>query len=314
MSMLLLVLLALAPPVFFLICILRHDRIEREPRRFVLKVFIIGVLSVVPAAIIELALLEAPMFLGEGFGPAALQSFLVISPIEESVKLAVVLLFVWRSRHFNERNDGIVYAGTASIGFAAAENLLYVLLHGFGVGMARAVTSIPMHTFTGVVMGHFTGRARFAPSRGVRNGFLAAGLGLAWLSHGAYDSFVLSGTAAVILVVPVVVINFVVGISILKKGQAGSAIQWGQKQVEPPMFKPARPGVKRIIGRTLLTVSGLFWLLMIAGFVQDSTEGAAETVQTLLGGIVLTAVPIAVGVVLELSARKAVSSGKGDSA
>ena len=50
----------------------------------------------------------------------------MIAPIEEFVKLLVIFIYVWDNINFNEENDGIVYTGTASIGFALFENILYV--------------------------------------------------------------------------------------------------------------------------------------------------------------------------------------------
>jgi len=128
MSILFLTLLALAPPIGFLIYILRFDRIEPEPTGFVARMLFLGVLSVVPAALIEGVFLDSSLFTGNGLVQAGLKSFLVIAPVEEAMKLLVVILFAWRSRSFNEPNDGIVYAGAVSIGFAmGGERALRVL-------------------------------------------------------------------------------------------------------------------------------------------------------------------------------------------
>jgi RsiW-degrading membrane proteinase PrsW (M82 family) len=310
MGLLFLALLALAPPIGFLIYILRFDRIEPEPRGFIVRILFLGVLSVVPAALMEGAFLESPLFAGEGLVQAGLQSFLVIAPIEETIKLLVVLIFAWRSRNFNEPNDGIVYAGTVSIGFAMAENLLYVLEHGFGVGVARALTAIPGHTFTGVLMGHYVGVARFASTRSTRLGNLAVGLILAWLLHGLYDTLVLSGTAWALMVVPMVVLYFVVGVRYLKKGREMSAQRWGEDGVPPDVHQPPsrRPGWKRILARVLLSISGAVWLMIIAGVVHDLSVGAGDSGYAVLGGVLITAVPVALGLLLEASGRKAAKS------
>ncbi|MFO7627757.1 MAG: PrsW family glutamic-type intramembrane protease [Candidatus Fermentibacteraceae bacterium] len=312
MSILFLTLLALAPPIGFLIYILRFDRIEPEPMGFVARLLFLGVLSVVPAALIEGLFLECPLFAGEGLVQAGLQSFLVIAPVEEVMKLLVVLLFAWRSRNFNEPNDGIVYAGAVSIGFAMAENVLYVLEHGFGVGVARALTAIPGHTFTGVLMGRYIGVARFAHPRSRRIGYVTAGLLLAWLLHGLYDTFVLSGTGWALMVVPMVVLYFVMGIRYLKQGHAMSAQRWGTggaSAVTAVQRTPTRrTGFRRVVARVLLTLSGVFWLLIIAGVIHDAAVGARDSGYALLGGVLITALPITLGVLLEASGRRAVKT------
>lgn len=309
MSIALLTLLALAPPVAFLIYLLRHDRTEPEPLGFVVRMLFLGVLAVIPAALIEGIFMESGFFAGGGLIQTGLLSFIVISPVEELMKFLVVLLFAWRNRNFNEPNDGIVYAGAASIGFAMAENLLYVLEHGFGVGIARALTAIPGHTFTGVIMGRWIGAARFAPGRSRRTANLATGLTLAWFFHGLYDTFVLSGTAWAFMVVPMVVLYFILGIRYLRMGRASSMQMWGRK-VFPPAppvraSSPRRGGFRRVAGRVLLTLSGVFWLLVIAGLIHDATVGAGDSGHAVLGGVLISALPVTLGLILEVSGRRA---------
>jgi len=302
-----LTLLALAPPIGFLIYILRYDRIEPEPMGFVARMLFIGILSVVPAALIEGMFLESSLFAGDGLVQAGLQSFLVISPVEETMKLLVVMLFAWKSRNFNEPNDGIVYAAAVSIGFAMAENVLYVLGHGIGVGIARALTAIPGHAFTGVLMGRYIGMARFARSRSRRNADLAAALFLAWFLHGLYDTLVLSGTAWALMVIPMVVLYFVLGVRYLKIGRALSAQRWGAggapEPVRPTAFR--RAGFRRVLARVLLTLSGAFWLLILAGVIHDASVGAGDTGHAVLGGVVITALPVTLGLILEVSGKRA---------
>lgn len=307
MSILFLTLLALAPPIGFLVYILRFDRIEPEPRGFVVRMLFLGVLSVVPAALIEGVLLENPFFAGEGLVQAGLQSFLVIAPVEEAIKLLVVILFAWRSRNFNEPNDGIVYAGVVSIGFAMAENVFYVLEHGIGVGFARALTAIPGHTFTGVLMGRYIGMARFAPKRSRCIGNILAGLLLAWLLHGLYDTFVLSGTAWALMVIPMAVLYFVVGVRYLKKGREMSVQRWGEAGAPPAVVQPfsRRPGWKLLLARVLLGISAAVWLIIIAGVAHDLSVGATDTGYALLGGVLITVLPVTLGILLEVSGRRA---------
>lgn len=308
MSILFLTLLALAPPIGLLIYILRFDRTEPEPMGFVARMLFLGVLSVVPAALIEGVFLEASFLKGDGLVQAALKSFLVIAPVEEAVKLLVVLLFVWKNRNFNEPNDGIVYTGAVSIGFAMAENVLYVLENGFGTGIARALTAIPGHTFTGVLMGRCIGIARFAHPRGRRIAHVGVGFFLAWLLHGLYDTFVLSGTGWALMVIPMVVLYFVLGVRYLKKGRELSAQRWGAAGApESPVrgASPRRVGFRRATARVLLTLSGVVWLLVIAGVIHDTSVGANDTGYALLGAVLITAVPITLGVLLEASAGRA---------
>ncbi len=298
MQQLLLVLLAVTPPVAFLAYILRYDRSEPEPLGLVLKMLFLGCLSAVPAVLIEFIFMDLPLFSGTGMAGAALQSFLLVAPVEEAVKLLTVLLFVWRNRNFNQRNDGIVYTGTVAIGFAMAENVLYVLDRGWIIGVFRAVTSIPTHTFTGVLMGYFVGAAKFAPTRAVRVRRLSTGFLIAWLFHGAYNTFALSGTAAALLVVPLVAALFILGSRSLKKGSALSGAMARTGPQTPVRAPKLVRRWHRVVGRVLLALSGVFWALVALGLLLDDMTGR-ETLHIILGTLILTAVPIFLGILLE---------------
>jgi RsiW-degrading membrane proteinase PrsW (M82 family) len=324
MEILSLVILAVIPPMAFLLYINHLDRIEPEPHGLILKALLLGAAAVIPAGITEALLDKAPLFAAGGFAGAASKSFIVIAPVEEAVKLAVVLLFIWNNANFNEENDGIVYVGAASIGFSLLENVLYVLDSGLGAGIMRAVTAIPLHTFTGVIMGYFVGVARFAPSPAQRNKKICAGLLIAYLVHGAYDTLVLSGTGAAFLVVPLIVILFVFGIIYLKKGVALSARRWGinpaglnadqgdaprTKPVNTPpdaavQPKPERSTYKIIISRAIFILCAVFWALLIIGMIEQTGTEQGGIFEIIAGGIILTFIPVLIGIILEISHKR----------
>ena len=81
--------------------------------------------------------------------------------IEEGVKYRVLLRRTWNEPHFNHRFDGVVYGVFVSLGFAAVENVLYVLTSGFSTAVVRAIFSIPGHAMFGVVMGEAMSRAKW---------------------------------------------------------------------------------------------------------------------------------------------------------
>ena len=160
---------------------------------------------------------------------AAAASFLEVAPVEEGVKIAVVLLVAWRRPAFNEENDGIVYMGAAAIGFSLLENIFYVLPGGFGTGIARALTSIPLHTFTGVLMGYFVGLAKFSPTFRARRLNIAAGFILVCLIHAVYDTLALSNSVGVgLLIIPLVIALIIFGVIYMKKGARLSEKRWGR--------------------------------------------------------------------------------------
>jgi protease PrsW len=302
MNTVLLLVISAAPAIVFLVIILRMDRREPEPLRLVISVIGLGAAAAIVAGLLEKALGVLPMFHGTGLGAAALESFVQVAIVEEGCKLLVVLLFVWRNPNFNEENDGIVYLGAASIGFALLENILYVVQSGVGTGIVRAFTAVPLHVFTAVVMGLFVGRAKFAAGRGRRIVLVISGFILAWFFHGLYDTIALSARQIGGFLLPLLAGLVSIGITSLKAGRRLSLRRWGSGPVVVPPGTEPHPHASRshaprwmaVVSRILLAASAVTWIFIIIN------ASAAAVV----GGIVLTALPISLGIVLEHAYRK----------
>lgn len=208
------------------------------------------------------------------------------------------------------------------------ENILYVVQSGFATGIMRAVTSIPLHTFTGVLMGYFVGIARFAPEPRPVKINIIKGFLIAYIIHGVYDTFLLLGTGAALLIIPLVVALFIFGYVYLKKGKELSARRWGASP--PPVVADAKPAgdtivtpqqpaipsqspsqtatapsgtgtYKVVISRILFGSSALFWVLLVIGIIDDTNKSGSSPYDIIAGGILLTIVPIVIGIVLEVS-------------
>jgi RsiW-degrading membrane proteinase PrsW (M82 family) len=310
---------SIAPALGFMLLILRMDRREPEPLGLVMRVVALGAASAVPAGLLEAALGRLPFLQGTGIGAAALSSFIQVAPVEEICKLAVVLLFVWRNPNFNEENDGIVYVGASAIGFALLENVGYVTRHGLGTGVLRAFSAVPLHVFTAVVMGLYVGRAKFAAGRIRRVLLILCGLALAWLIHGLYDTFASSkGGRGLLLPLTAGVVSF--GILTLRKGRLLSLARWDagpadtvrQSAVRTTAAAPAAapprtmrhhvPVWMAVIARLLLAGCLLFWVLLVVGVSTGGMDSAPAL--AVLGGIVITALPASLGIVLEHAYRR----------
>jgi RsiW-degrading membrane proteinase PrsW (M82 family) len=182
---------AVLPCLVLLWFIIRRDHYERAPFRMLLVTFVLGALSIIPAVILELflsSILPVPADPFSDIVGLILHNLIVIAVVEESCKL-IATLYAYRSREFNEPIHGIVYATTASMGFASVENVLYVLSGGWLVALFRASLSVPGHAFFGATMGFYLGRSKFDPKARPRILALAVPIGL----HTIYDLIVSLG-------------------------------------------------------------------------------------------------------------------------
>lgn len=169
----------------------RLDAKRPEPARTRRLVVVFGMLSVIPALIIEVVLSKV---VGQQLEPqltyqgASFQAFIVAAAVEEACKIFMVYWVVWRRPEFDERMDGIVYASRAGLGFALVENVMYLLgqqsLQGqIVVWVERALLAVPGHAMWTGMIGAMAARRRF-DGKGVG---LVGGYLLAVAFHGAYD-------------------------------------------------------------------------------------------------------------------------------
>ena len=181
---------ALLPPLVLLGVVYRMDRLEREPPALLASLFLRGVLAMFPILILELLASQfVDFFYWQPLVYLFLTYFVIPGFVEEGVKFRVLRRRTWNEPNFNYRFDGVVYAVFVSLGFAAVENVLYVLTSGFSTAVLRAIFSIPGHAMFGVIMGLSFSQASWAQRHGQREQ-AAAQQKRAWLLpallHGAY--------------------------------------------------------------------------------------------------------------------------------
>jgi protease PrsW len=178
--------LALAPGIGICLFIYYKDHYRREPVGLLLWAFVLGVLSTIPAVVVQMAVGKSPETLS-GISGIAFFAFVVVGLSEELSKFVMLRLFLFNRRAFDDPFDGIVYAVMVGMGFATLENVLYVTQYGMATGILRMFLSVPAHGTFAVLMGYFTGLAKFNP--GKRGYYLLLAVLLPVLFHGAYDFF-----------------------------------------------------------------------------------------------------------------------------
>ena len=147
-------LITIGAPLGILAYIVFSDRFP-EPLSCISKIFIIGVLLIIPAGFLNQQLIT----------DVSSQAYLA-GLTEESLKFLAFLLFVSKKFQFNERMDAIVYGVVISLGFATYENIEYVYFYfpdiePMRIAVVRAFTAIPMHAMCGVIMGYHFGLRYF---------------------------------------------------------------------------------------------------------------------------------------------------------
>ena len=171
LKIVLLICAALLPAVVLCVYVFKKDRVEKEPIGLLLALFFLGAIICYPCAEIENVLIlvldkifkpftveyEGQMYL-QGYTYniyCACKYFLCVALIEEGLKFIVLYFVTKDNKNFNSLFDGLIYAVFVSLGFAAFENIFYVLKNGWANAAIRALTAVPGHMFFAVIMGYF---------------------------------------------------------------------------------------------------------------------------------------------------------------
>ena len=194
MNILILLAAALLPAILLWIYIWKQDA-QPEPTNRLVKAVLYGVGIGIPVALLEMVI-ENVLFDGEPttlFG-TTVQAFFVAALPEESFKLLALWLVLRKNPYFDEHFDGIVYAVCVGLGFAALENVLYVVgaeENWFSVAVSRALLAVPGHYAFAVLMGYYYSVYHFVDHS---SRTAACILLVPVVAHGVYDAIAFSST------------------------------------------------------------------------------------------------------------------------
>jgi RsiW-degrading membrane proteinase PrsW (M82 family) len=192
---------AILPAILLWIYTCRRDA-QPEPISQMLKAFLYGAVICLPVSFVEQGI--SVLLFGPEGSPTTLtgstiEAFLVAAVPEEGFKLLALWLVLRKNPYFDEHFDGIVYAVCVGLGFAAIENLGYVLMHAdmwLSVAITRALLAVPGHYAFAVFMGYYYSLYHFG-QKSTQN--LLSIFLIPVLAHGCYDAFALSGSVEPLL-------------------------------------------------------------------------------------------------------------------
>jgi RsiW-degrading membrane proteinase PrsW (M82 family) len=247
---------AFVPAVLFALLVYRSDR-DREPPRLLVGTFALGAVLAAASFLIEA---KAGAFTGldarvsaAGDAGSLVFLFLLVAPMREAFKVAAAWP-AFRSRHFDEPYDGVVYSSTAALGFAAVENAFMLHDHPSGAAWyARAFLALPAHVFFAATWGYALGRAKQIKRPGAL--FPAAWL-IATVSHGLYTHLVYGrGPGALVGALPLLLamglLGFIAARDLRLRGDRSSRVPASNRLSRPSIFYVSQPPSLRTVREAL---------------------------------------------------------------
>jgi RsiW-degrading membrane proteinase PrsW (M82 family) len=196
---------------------LRLDKLP-EPVKMILKIFFFGVLVTVPVFLFEygLAYLISSASASIPLNIAKiLYWFLAISLVEEYFKYFVVSRVVLKSSEFDEPVDCMIYMITSAMGFAALENILYLLppagkmfsldqtiINSASIGFFRFIGATFLHALCSALIGYFLALSIYENRRSLA----ALGIFFAACLHGLYNFSIMELSSDLKIAIPTVIL------------------------------------------------------------------------------------------------------------
>ncbi|MGB9117126.1 PrsW family glutamic-type intramembrane protease [Bradyrhizobium sp.] len=159
---------AVAPALLILWLVVAADERPGPPAR-IWTAFLLGAASISLLGIVRapfMSVLTAPE--NPWIAPALRSLFGVALP-EEAVKVLVIAAVSARRRPFADPMDTVVYGAAAGLGFAAYENLAYLVQHAEmwqSLAALRSVLTVPFHGALGIIAGAYLAIARSGTALG----------------------------------------------------------------------------------------------------------------------------------------------------
>jgi len=183
-----LLILAIAPGVVIAMYIYMVDIRAPEPISTLSQCVFYGVLSFFISIGIGSLLQTYSLIEDDNIIHQMIRAIVFVGLVEEGSKFLFLSGILFRNPNFDQPFDAIVYSVMIGMGFATAENILYVINGDGGTALVRAVTAVPAHALFAVIMGFFIGEAKVFKSSSMLFSCLA--LFFASLVHGYYDYFI----------------------------------------------------------------------------------------------------------------------------
>jgi RsiW-degrading membrane proteinase PrsW (M82 family) len=159
---------AIAPALLVLWLVIAADERPGPPLK-VWAAFLLGAASI---SLLGAARAPFSSLLAVTDNPAAalaLRSIFAIAAPEEIVKILVIVAVSWRRQPSADPMDTVVYGAAAGLGFAAYENLAYLVQHPDmwrSLAVLRSVLTVPFHGALGVIAGAYLAIARSGTALG----------------------------------------------------------------------------------------------------------------------------------------------------
>src|SRR4030088_1589284 len=159
---------AIAPALLILWLVIAADERPGPPAK-IWTAFLLGAASVSLLGVVRAPFASMSVAPETPWVAQALHSAFGVALPEETVKILVIVAVSTRRRAFADPMDTVVYGAAAGLGFAAYENLAYLVQHAEmwrSLAALRSVLTVPFHGALGIIAGAYLAMGRSGTALG----------------------------------------------------------------------------------------------------------------------------------------------------
>ncbi|HEY2246468.1 MAG TPA: PrsW family glutamic-type intramembrane protease [Bradyrhizobium sp.] len=159
---------AIAPALFMLWLVVAAGERPGPPVK-IWTAFVLGAASISLLGLVRAPFVRLIAIPDNPWASQALHAVFGVALPEEAVKILVIAAVAMRRRSSGDPMDTVVYGAAAGLGFAAYENLAYLVQHAEmwrSLAILRSVLTVPFHGALGVIAGAYLAIARSGTALG----------------------------------------------------------------------------------------------------------------------------------------------------
>lgn len=210
-----LLLSGIAPGIALLLYFYLKDQYEPEPILMVTQTFFLGAILLFPVAFIEYTFQTEGVFKSE-----IANAFISNGMLEELFKWFILFGIMYRHPEFDDPFDGIVYGTAVSLGFATAENILYLVSYGLDFAFNRALLPVSSHAMFGVIMGYYVSKSKFTTN--LKWTWLLLSIFMPAMFHGTYNYILLVQKSWFTFIIPFMILLWWFGMRKVRRAKFSS--------------------------------------------------------------------------------------------
>ena len=189
------------PALLWLWFWLQEDRLHPEPRGMIIRTFVAGMVAVP-------LVLPLEQFVQKHYSFNLMLVIVLWASAEEIFKWAAAGLAAFDTKEYDEPIDAVVYMLTAALGFAAMENVFFLItsisntnvVESLVTGNLRFIGATLLHVLSSGVVGLFIGLS-FCKRWLIKKVYLIFGIALAILLHTLFNIYIIRSGGTNIFIV-----------------------------------------------------------------------------------------------------------------